>query len=420
MTQGRLRAVALLLACLGLVGCATDARLAPRTEEANREKAAFYWPYAALAADVYRTGGESDALIAMALSSPWLQATVAASGDAAAAARLRSLGYREAEESFRHTLRTRCKQAPPVTGSDPDLITAQCQAVLDALEFDRAARAAAAEEPNRFEPDEPRDKDDCKVGRGIEPRVPVARVAQFGWERVPELQKQIAVKGWRIFVPDLAIDVWRRVRSKPGEALVMEYAIVYRGTVGSGGWFSNLRGLTAATPFVWDQYRQAREATAAIVGQIERLHLLADDVLRLAPPTRLLFTTVGHSLGGGLAQYIYLKNRRITRVVGFDPSPVNGTSLIGVEQRPAVTANGKREVDEDPREPKAAIHLLFEDGEILSLVAPCHSGPVWGAEGGPAVRCDTVDFSRGNVFRQHNMAQLACKLFLVSEGRPPR
>jgi hypothetical protein len=66
------------------------------------------------------------------------------------------------------------------------------------------------------------------------------------------------------------------------------------------------------------------------------------------------------------------------------------------------------------------MHLLFEDGEFISQIAPCHSGPIWGAEGGPWVRCERVNFSRGNTFRQHNMAQLACKLFLATRGLPVR
>lgn len=89
--------------------------------------------------------------------------------------------------------------------------------------------------------------------------------------------------------PELAIDVWRRERSSQDKPLEMEYAIVYRGTVGGGGWVSNLRGLTAMIPFVWDQYRQAAIATDAIIDQVLRLHALADSLLGRDKPTALRF-----------------------------------------------------------------------------------------------------------------------------------
>ncbi|MFY9514435.1 MAG: hypothetical protein WAQ05_26005, partial [Rubrivivax sp.] len=399
--------------------------LAPRTAlppAAQQAQADFYLPYAVLAADVYRTGGQADALTAMAMVSPWLRAEVDASGDPAVKDRYRRQAFPDAERAYREIVRRRCvhEQAAADPGADPAALSPSCQAEADLQELDADALSAAEEETIRFLQEEPSDAADCAYNRGHEPKLPVAQVARDNhWTRVPELQKQAAVRGWRLFVPELAIDVWRRERSQPGQPRVMEYAIVYRGTVGGGGWMSNLRGLTALTPLVWDQYRQAREATAVIIAQIDRLHTLADSLLSAREPTRVLFTAVGHSLGGGLAQYVYLRNPRITRVIGFDPSPIDGASIIPVEARPAVTAHGKRQVDTDPYDHDAAIFLLFEHRSVMSLVTPCQSGPIWGAEGGPSLRCDVVDYSHGNIMRQHNMAQLACKLFLASSRRSP-
>jgi pimeloyl-ACP methyl ester carboxylesterase len=181
--------------------------------------------------------------------------------------------------------------------------------------------------------------------------------------------------------------------------------------------------VTSIAPFfVWDQYRQAREGTQAIVEQVQRLHVLRDSLLH-APSTRLLFTTVGHSLGGGLAEDVFLHNPQITKVVAFDASPANGASAVAIQDRGDVMRHTLRTVDHDRPGSDAAIHLLYESGSILSDVAQCSSGPLWGDEGGPLVKCNRVNLSRGTPFRQHNMAQFACKLFLLARddnAAPPK
>jgi hypothetical protein len=62
---------------------------------------------------------------------------------------------------------------------------------------------------------------------------------------------------------------------------------------------------------------------------------------------------------------------------------------------------------------KPTIFLLSEYGEMVTRLAPCESGPIWGEEGGPIVSCSSVNLSHGSPFRQHNMPQLACKLYVV-------
>jgi hypothetical protein len=62
---------------------------------------------------------------------------------------------------------------------------------------------------------------------------------------------------------------------------------------------------------------------------------------------------------------------------------------------------------------KPTIFMLSEYGEMVTKLAPCESGPIWGEEGGPVIACSTVNLSRGSPFRQHNMPQLACKLYVV-------
>jgi hypothetical protein len=268
---------------------------------------------------------------------------------------------------------------------------------------------------------------------------------------VPELEKYARARGWSIFVPDLKLDVWRRNRDTDGGLPTIEYAIVYRGTTGSGGWLSNLRVLTGFTPLIYDQYLQARESTQSIINQVMFLHSTSDKLL--GQKTRVLFTAVGHSLGAGIANYVYYVSPRITRVVGFDPSPIDGGGTIPLEAREAVmeakaislrkqvprfswtleemraqverdtqprVKGDRRMIDEDPRYPGTSIFMLYERGEILSRIAPCQSGPMWG-QTGPKVSCNVVDLLKGDPISQHSMDELACSLHRIAQrpGEPP-
>jgi pimeloyl-ACP methyl ester carboxylesterase len=422
---------------LGLVGCASVH--APVDEVAFREgldreridraNAAFYWPYAALAADVYRSAGQADSLVPIALGSLWLRREVHESGSDEVVARYQALGVSEAKRKIGGREQMRCAAALRISSA------------VSGDEIERpAGRAGCADERPVHDPirddDQPLETDErfvdqvpqtpeaCDIRAGTDPAVPVEVAMEVHrWERVPEFHRVTPARGWSIFVPHLAIDVWRRPRPADQGRPVVEYAIVYRGTLGTGGWVSNLRALTAFTPLVWDQYRQAARTTELLVRQIYQLHGLSDSLFERPVATRVLITTVGHSLGAGLAQYIYLRQPEITRMVGFNPSPVNGASTLPLKARPIVMGGYRHPIDaamRDAHEPDAAMHLLYERGEVLSRVAACVSGPLWGDEGGPRTRCDSVDLSGGSWFRQHNMAQMACRLYLAQAHLPYR
>jgi hypothetical protein len=285
---------------------------------------------------------------------------------------------------------------------------------------------------------QPRSFADCS---DAETQVPVSRIESRGWRRMVEVEKYAMPKGWLVHVPELAIEVWEH--STLSGAMVapiadrdpaqIEYVIVFRGTVGAGGWFSNLRLLTTALPVFWDQYRQAERSARLIVQQLYALHALrvaehrrkegtADTVQLLARPH---LVAVGHSLGAALASYVYYKLPQVDRVVGFNPSRFDGASSLSLEERqrvaqrrikaPQVCTAGGADAAVD-----APLRFLTEHGEVLGRFAPCVDGPVWGAEGGPQVKCDFVDVSGGSVFKQHAMNQLACKLSAIAASAAPR
>lgn len=412
----------LILTLALLQGCAH----APvTTPQLDKQAAAFYWPYAALASNVYTTKGAIDVDTNAALASPFLRTEVRDAGSEKLAMAFIHLDRKALTERYKEQLRSECGEGALQSKDHATLLAAHCQAPQvqgsqgpqgQALpQAPRDPDDDAPVETNRLVDAAPTTLDDCNYDGGKEPSVPVHTIgSEYGWQEVPELQKYAPARRWSIFVPDLAIDVWRRpLPSAAGPSF--EYAIVYRGTVGSGGLFTNFRGLAAITPAVWDQYHQAREATRFIINQVYTLHAISDAIFQRAPGarTQVSFTSVGHSLGAGLAQYVYLKIPQIDKVVGFDPSPLNGTALIPLKERQDVMAR------RPGRSGQPTIFMLSEYGEAVTRVAPCVPGPVWGEEGGPVVECSAVNLSRGNPMHQHNMPQLACKLYVVKMDHTP-
>lgn len=401
-TSSRFLRALVLLTLPWLLACGTSQKANRTPAEQIPETAQFYWKYAALAANVYNSGGRFDTQLSTVTTSPWLREELRKSKDAVAQRAFDKALLEEEQRLFRERIKN------PLT-DEPDSST------------DGYVNWA----PDNLE--------QCNYTGEQEPAVPIGMaVKEFDWTPAFELHRQLHPRGWSVFVPGLAIDVWRRKRDPEGESPVVEYAFIYRGTEGSGGWFSNFRAVTAFTPAVWDQYKQAEIATKDLIAQIEKLHALSDKVFQREAPTRVRITTVGHSLGGGLAKYVFMRIPQITLVVAFDPSPVDGSSQFspfevsdyrrakGAMARPSVLDERRRPIDRNDRSNEASIFVLYEEGDPLTGLAGCTSGPIWGAEGGPVVRCESLNLSRGSILHQHNMAQLACKLYLTKNGQATR
>jgi hypothetical protein len=390
----------------------------------------FYWHYAILAADVYSTRGKSHERVARALSER--ERALLRAGEDSAEADL--LG----EVRKNHT-RAYALHCPIFEPSLPETHNRVCE-VLSAAVSD-ISQDVGDEGSELIDDSLPADICDCEPKISSSNRAPVplsllvrknkssGEAGPPGWVRDREIEKYAQTKNWRMFVPELAIEVWRR----PYRG-TFEYAIVFRGTAGKGGWFTNLRVVTGLIPIFWDQYQQARYAADKIISQVYIRHImrLQAEYERsqqgLPAPAKIdsykvepYITAVGHSLGGGLARYAYLTNKAITRVVAFNPSPIDGSrSLIGLHERFDIE-KGRRP---DPGEycgagaagsEGASIFQLYEKGEVMSKIAECESGRLWGAEGGPKIRCDQVNFVEGRkgMFQQHSMSPLACRLAFV-------
>lgn len=384
----------------------------------------FYLPYAILAADVYSTRGSSAERFQLIADEQVLKA-ITKEKDITRES-VHKL-YEEARNAYRNNKPLPQAKVEEILGSGNEQF-------VDEIPLEPGQ---CVEDAKRTQPSV---------------RVPIFHgTRRFGWERVKEMEKYSVTRSWLMFVPELAIEVWRRyplgqnqdIRSSSPH----EYAIVFRGTTGVGGWFSNFRAVTALLPIFWDQYRQAEASAQRIVEQIFMTEFLRayrhspDDprkTLRLP-----LITLVGHSLGAGLAKYVYFKLPETTRVVAFNPSPIDGgRTLVSLDERASMMRGKQQNPQGHGSDASRRIYeelpscvskqaerlgladptmfILHERGEVLSSVSRCASGSEWGDEGGPVSLCQEVDLNRGNPIYQHKMTILACKMALKYFEQPPR
>lgn len=394
-----------------LAGCGTlhvgQAPEQPRPPQADTQCIAdFYLPYAALAADVYRTRGAAIERLQLVVNDDLVRKITNGKG----------ITRDDLTRLYARVRTQQCGGAQTCLGEihEPDKV----KEIFNAGD-------------EGFEDAVPDNDAQCDEPTGAKPKVPISQVAkEFGWERARELEKYAFTRDWRVFVPDFAIEVWRRVRTDAPALGQQEYTIVFRGTAGSGGWFSNLRPITALLPGFWDHYKQAEASARRIVEQIYMIEFLryewqrSEALAGRGPVPRSdgvelpLVTLVGHSLGAGLARYAYLRVPEATRVIGFNPSPVDGGhTLIPLAQRELLSAGRRQDPGTYCLAPGEAVpsevpsmFFLHELGEALTEIAPCFSGPEWGLEGGPVARCQGVDLSHGSALRQHAMNMMACRL----------
>jgi pimeloyl-ACP methyl ester carboxylesterase len=173
------------------------------------------------------------------------------------------------------------------------------------------------------------------------------------FENDPDCSKTIGRDRFTFAIPGgPAFHVWARY-SKKRETSCSEVSIAFRGTVFTSvsDWIANFDSATSY--FLDDHYRQLRRNIDAIIKKIGTL-----DCYRRAS-TQIV--SVGHSLGGGLAQMAALGTGpgrpRIAKVFAFDPSPITGASLL----------------DRNLREQNAAgleIDRVYQTGEILAWLRP--------------------------------------------------
>lgn len=180
----------------------------------------------------------------------------------------------------------------------------------------------------------------------------------------------------------LYFEVWEKTAGS-----VAEVAVVFRGTSEPKDWWSNARFITRYVPIGWDQYDQVRRLIAGVVDRAKARH-----------GQRLRMVTVGHSLGGGLAQQAAYAHPGIKQVFAFDSSPLTGYQSVPVAER-AINQRGIR------------IDRVYEKGEILAYVRGfLREWKLPLSVKDPEIVEVRFNFSRGKSVQQHSMIQLALDL----------
>jgi hypothetical protein len=191
-----------------------------------------------------------------------------------------------------------------------------------------------------------------------------------------ECKKALTARWWAVYhAKSLAFQVWSRSIPHTPRSFCPEISIAFRGTNirSPGDVISDLRQLVGT--ITDDEYDQLGRNMGAIIRKISALPCYV--------PSFTQITSVGHSLGGGLAQFAALAvppsaPARIAKVFAFNTSPVTAAMAVAKGLRVA-NANG------------LSVDRLHQEGEILSTyVGWDQQYPPSSSACNPLVR--TVDF----------------------------
>ncbi|MBU6957204.1 DUF2974 domain-containing protein [Pseudomonas sp. CVAP len=181
---------------------------------------------------------------------------------------------------------------------------------------------------------------------------------------------------------------------------LQEIVVAFGGTEAKSGkdWLSNFRWFTFKFD---DEYTVlVKQLAPAFVEEVSR-RMKGDDYKWL---NEARFISVGHSLGGGLAQqFAYALpgssvNLKVTQVYAFDPSPVTGFFSVDKTTRDANKAG-------------LFIDRIYERGEGLAILRSFTSVFVRPSDINPTIR--GVRYSliqKGNAISNHSIHNFACRV----------
>jgi len=238
------------------------------------------------------------------------------------------------------------------------------------------------------------DYDDFFKAYGNDARV-VAKAWMAKWQYVAGYEVANPVTDHQAFwltrndpLPGLGLHIWRRRGDTCSEAV-----IAFRGTDGASlpDWMSNLRWFLRLFNF-YDQYDQVADGMQVLFNTHRELRDCAN------------VTTVGHSLGGGLAQKAAYVHGKVRRVFAFDPSFVTGYYDIERGQREANQTGLK-------------IERIYEHGEVLAYLRLPLRFVYPPSTVNPQIREMRFNLTKGNIITQHKLNGLAVEMLLLSKEK---
>lgn len=196
---------------------------------------------------------------------------------------------------------------------------------------------------------------------------------------------------------DFYYEVWELAMSDNKKNI----AIVFRGTQSAKDWMANARWFRRIVDWrTYDHYDQLNEISTDLISTI-RHHPDNEN-------KELTFIAAGHSLGGGLAQFLAYAVPEVKLVLAFNPSPVTG--YYDLEK--SVRVGNSKDVH---------VYRIYESGEALSyardfmlLLYPLSLFSIQD----PAIAQIRFSFSTGeNLISQHGVEQMARKLTALKKSQ---
>src|SRR3984893_8228719 len=215
-----------------------------------------------------------------------------------------------------------------------------------------------------------------------------------GWHRRGVCDRKCKGDGYGLY-----FEVWENDKRKPHQIV-----FAFRGTRGGPDWAANLRWFRIHEPR--DHYLAAREECVPL---IDRYYKEGGE-----DPKRLIISTTGHSLGGGLAQEVlYADADKVDHCVAFDPSPI--TALHNLN--PTVKNVYRQQLNRSNFS-QYRILRAYEKGEILmyarNIISLFHK---------PDTQTQSIEFNtpgRLGAVGKHSITLLANHVICLADKPVPR
>ena len=147
----------------------------------------------------------------------------------------------------------------------------------------------------------------------------------------------------KINLSGLYYEVWKTER--PNDKNLV--SIVFKGTSSKNDWDTNFRWLRRVISQQFSDY-------------YDQLNIIADDIISeintQVKNEPVEITSAGHSLGGGMAQFMAYRIKKIKKVYAFNSSPVTG--YYDIETAESLDQNKKG----------CRIYRIYESGEALTYI----------------------------------------------------